>query len=80
MYIQMQVLSESVSKALKLTGGEKTQETARFTSFLDKFFDSLNVSNFCNGKKRRKPFQNPYRSSTDFRLKVNSTLRFYLRI
>ena len=77
---KMQVLSESVSKALTLTGGEKTQETARFTSFLDKFFDSLNVSNFCNGKKQRKPFQDPYRSSSDFRLNVSSTPRLYLRI
>ena len=81
MYIKMQVLSESVSKALTLTGGEKTQETAKFTSYLDRFFDSLNVSNFCNGKKQRKPFQDPYRSSSDFRLNVSSTPRLvYLKI
>ena len=71
----MQVLSESVSKALTLMGGEKTKETAKFTAYIDKFFDSLNVSNFCNGKKKRKPFQEPYRSSSDFRLTVSSILR-----
>ena len=76
----MQVLSESVSKALTLTGDDRTHETARFTSFLDNFFCSLNVSNFCNGKKQRKPFQDPYRSSSDFRSNVSSTLWLYLWI
>ena len=42
----LKVLSESVSKALTLVGGEETSETAKFTSMLDKFFDALNVTNF----------------------------------
>ena len=35
----------------------------------DKFFDCLNVNSFTKGKHSRKPFQNPYRSAKDFRLK-----------
>lgn len=44
---------------------------------IDKFFDTLNVTNFLSGKLKRKPFQDPYRPSKDgkedFRLKVWST-------
>ena len=73
MYIHiLQVLSCSVSKALTLLGGSEASETAEFCDVFDKFFDALNVSNFTNGKHHRKPFQNPYRSGTDFRLKVCS--------
>ena len=39
----LKVLSESVSKALTLVGGEETSETAKFTSMLDKFYDALNL-------------------------------------
>lgn len=67
-------MSESVSKALTLIGGEKIQETARFTAHVDKFFDALNVTNFTNGKKH-KPFQDPYRSSDAFHLTVSPTIR-----
>ena len=57
-YTQHQVLSESVSKALKLVGGDNVSETAKFVAMMDKFFDTLNVSNFTTGKQKRKPFQN----------------------
>lgn len=66
----MQALSESVSNALKLTGGEEVLETVRFVSMVDPFFDCLNVNNFNIGKFKQKPFQDPYRSAQDFRLKV----------
>jgi len=46
------------------------EETAKFAGTFDKFFDALNVSNYTEGVRRRKPFQLPYRSSSDFRLKV----------
>lgn len=72
LYSDVQVLSESVSKALLLTGGNEVKETANFVSLFDRFFDCLNVSNFTNGTKNRKPFQHPYRHSDDHRLKVNS--------
>ena len=45
-------------------------ETVKFTVMFDRFFDCLNVNNFTTGKHKRKPFQNPYRSPDDFRLKV----------
>ena len=41
-----QVLSESVSKALKLTGGKEASETAKFVDMMDKFFDTMNVCNY----------------------------------
>ena len=63
-----------MSKALTLVGGEETTETARFVGVMDKFFDALNVSNFSNGKKNRKPFQDPYRSEKDIRLSVSYTV------
>ena len=63
-----------MSKALQLTQGEQAGETVKFVDHMDKFFDALNVSNFTNGKKNRKPFQNPYRSDKDFRLTVSSSV------
>ena len=71
LYMYMQILSESVSKALMLTGGEEVSETALFVSMVDRFFDCLNVNNFTSGKFKRKVYQDPYRSDKDFRLKVN---------
>ena len=70
--LQYIYLSEKVSKALTLVGGAEAKETARFTRLFDKFFDALNVSNFSNGKRNRKPFQDPYRSGNDIRLTVSS--------
>ena len=45
-------------------------ETVKFTVMFDHFFDCHNMNNFTTGKHKRKPFQNPYRSPDDFRLKV----------
>lgn len=66
----LQVLSESVAKALPLVVGDEASETAEFISKFDSFFDILNVSNFTNGTRYRKPFQHPYRHGNDSRLKV----------
>lgn len=66
----IQVLSYSVSKSLYHNLGHEAEETARFADYFDKFFDALNVSNFDSGKFERKPFKDPYRCATDFRLKV----------
>ena len=60
-----QVLSEPVSKALTLDGDENVKETATFVAMMDMSFDALNVSNFTNGKQKRKPFQTPYQSADD---------------
>jgi len=67
----VQVLSESVAKAMKLTGGDEVTETVRFVEMFDRFFDCLNVNNFTSGRHKRKVFQYPYRSAGDFRLKVD---------
>ena len=78
--IVQQVLSESVSKALVLTGGQEAQGTAKFVALMDKFFDILNVSNFTNGTRNHKPFQHPYRHGDDVRLTVSlyNTLSKYI--
>ena len=60
-----------MSKALRLTGGKEVYETAYLIEKIDKYFDSLNVSSYTSGKRHRKPFQQPYRSSNDFRLSVS---------
>ena len=70
------MLSESVSKALVLTGGSPVEETAKFVDLMDKFFDCLNVHNYSHGFRARKPFQLPYRSGKDKRLQV--VLIFYV--
>jgi len=72
-----QVLSGSVATAIRLTGGEEVKETVRFVEFFDKFFDSMNVNNFSAGYKSRNPFKSPYRSESDFRLKVCRNLVNY---
>ena len=70
--IFLKVLSETVSTALALTGGDEAVETVKFVALMDKFFDLLNVSNFKNGTRKRKPFQYPYRHADDYRLAVRS--------
>lgn len=64
------MLSESVGKALQLTDGPDVEETAKFVLMFDKFFDCLNVTNFTNAARKRKPFLEPYTSAEDVRLKV----------
>ena len=59
-----------MSQALHLTGGDGVSATAHFIGMMDRFFDALNVHNFSHGSKALKPFQLPYTSATDFRLKV----------
>ena len=63
-------MSNSVSKALTLTGGPDVKKTAEFCEMFDKFFDCMNVSNFTDGNFSRKSFKDPYYSGTNFRLKV----------
>ena len=63
-------MSATVAKALKLTGKEEVMETATFIEIVDKLFDTLNVSALSRAKLKCKPFVQPYRKSTDFRLKV----------
>ncbi len=58
-------LSESVSNALTLTGGEETKETAKLVTLMHKFWYFTTSM-----KKRRFWFSYPYRHSSGFRLDV----------
>ena len=40
-----------MAHAIRLTGGEGAQETAKFIEHMDKFFDCLNVSSFTEGNE-----------------------------
>ena len=53
-----------------ISGDEDSFETAYFIDKTDKFFDTLNVSLFTEGKHKRKPFCEPSRSPNDFRMKA----------
>lgn len=75
-YCNLQVLSESVGRALSLTGGPKAEETAKFTSMFDRFFYALNVRNFTNGGRYRKPYLNPYRHEDHERLAVSCAIQY----
>lgn len=70
----LQVLSASVSSAFELTGKEEFEETAKFCKMFDKFFDCLNARQAGEGKQKRKPDLNPYRSKEDRRLLVSTPL------
>ena len=59
------MLSESVSKALTLTGRDDVTETVKFTANFDKFFDILNVKNLVEGKHKRKDSRLPYTSASE---------------
>ena len=54
------MLSESVSKALQLVGGDEVAETSKFVGMIDTFFDILNIHNYTHGVHARKPFQMPH--------------------
>ena len=65
------MLSDSVADAYYLTGGSSAFETAYFIKKVDRFFDSLNVRHYDQGKKSRKEFHQPYRSEKEFRFDVS---------
>ena len=44
-------------KALILVGGSEAEETAKFTTLFDKFFDCMNISNFTNAKSTESVFK-----------------------
>jgi len=69
--IFLQVFSNSLANALKLTGGTEASEAANFIDLMDKFFDSFNVLSISKGTNEKKAFKQPYMYPTDSRLKVN---------
>lgn len=66
----MQVLSDTVAKALDFYGDSKTRETQRFVRNFDIFFDCLNVRHPTEYIRRRKPNLEPYTSKDDVRFNV----------
>ena len=44
----------------------------KFVAMMDKFVDTLNVTNITNGKQKRTPFQDPIHLASGFRLTVNN--------
>ena len=69
----LQVMSQTVSKALLQFVGSKAEGTAELLSIVDQMFDCLNVRNVKSAKMEIKPFRSPYRSGSDWRLKVGKT-------
>ena len=69
-----------MSKGLTHVLGTDAHETSKFADMFDKFFDAVNVCNFDSGKHERKPFKDPYRSPTDFRLKVSHIATMYSKL
>ena len=66
-------------QAVVLVCGDVATETAKFLGMADKLFDTLNVHNYSHGATARKPFQKPFTSSDDWRLKVILYLCFAVK-
>ena len=77
-YVCIQVLSNSVAKELLCLLA--TRHRIYFAEIFDRFFDCLNSSSLSAGKRSRNPFRSPYRSGTDWKLKVNCMAYLNLHI
>ena len=53
-------MSETVVKAIHLTGGYEAKETVKFIEMADQIFDYMNVSSLSRGKLKQKPLAQPY--------------------
>ena len=62
-----QVLSKTVSVALRKFGGESTTETATFCTLMGCFFDCFNTRHQDEGSRKRKTFLAPYKDQNDER-------------
>ena len=74
--VNAQVLSNSVSSALTLSGDSSLAETSRFIDMINKFFDCMNVRSISGGIRKRNIFLDPFHRD-DFRLKVY-TYNYYI--
>ena len=63
-----QILSTSVSTALKTYGPDKATRTAEYCQMFNNFFDCLNVRNTTDFTMKRNPFVKPFYSTDDTRL------------
>ena len=73
----LQVLSKSVSDALAYYNDPDTEETQRFISMMDRFFDCLNVRNKSEWALKRKPDLKPYASPNDDRFIVSDMFMWH---
>ena len=71
MLYYIQVLSASISNAFVWTKNPEYEEMAKFCLMFDKFFDCMNTRRAKEGKEKRKPDLDPYRSDKDIRLNVS---------
>lgn len=56
---------------------DEFSETAKFCQMFDKFFDCLNTRRGGEGKEKRKPDLEPYRSAKDKRFSVRMFLNAF---
>jgi hypothetical protein len=49
--------------------GDNISETVNFLRVMNRFFDCMNVRNLFEGRNKRNPDLNPYRSTDDDRLR-----------
>jgi hypothetical protein len=64
-----QVLSFTVANALEMLYGDNISETVKFLRVMNRFFDCINVRNLFEGRNKRNPDLNSYRSTDDDRLR-----------
>ena len=62
-----QLLSKTVAGALSTFGEEDTKETLTFCTLIDSWIDCFNIGNLEEEDRKKKPFLQPYRDSTDTR-------------
>ena len=60
-----------MSSGFKMLQSSDYDETAKFCSMFDRFFDCLNTRNANEGRQKRKPDLDPYRSVEDKRFDVS---------
>ena len=63
----LQVLSRSMSVALREFASSDTEQTATYCENLDAFFDCINVRSLTEANRKRKPFLRPYTTINDER-------------
>lgn len=64
-----QVLSSTVANVMEDVIGDCATETIKFIRLHDTFFDIFNIANLTDGRNKRKPALDPFRSINDWRFK-----------
>ena len=78
--LAVQVLSNSMSVALREFGPKAALETAKYCNYWDKYFDCLNVRCLEEHRRKRKPFLASYTDENDYRFEwLQNTFLHYFR-